>query len=319
MQPKTAPTPAYYKPTIPSQKRRAPWHNYYGKSAYMVTFNKRQGCPALSTLEYTQPETAFTNLTPTGQILQGQIEATPGLRPEVKIHDYVIMPDHVHILLEVLQPMQSHLGDVVQAIKATTTSRIRKLVGDPDLDAFEEGFHDRVIIDDQQFERVRSYILDNPRRLAVRRANPDFFRLVSSLTIGGHECRAYGNLQLLENPFKEQVVVHRADSPDQRARNRARLLYTAANGGVLVSPFISPAEKAIRDEAEEAGSRFILITNDTIADRYKPAGHDFDLCNEGRLLIISPGIDTGFPASHPITRTTCLALNALAATLAAGR
>ena len=52
---------------------------------------------------------------------------------------------------------------------------------------------------------------------------------------------------LLDNPFKEQVVVHRADSPEVRESNRRRWLYTAANGGVLVSPFISPDERGIRE------------------------------------------------------------------------
>ena len=306
------PLPAYYKPTITSHKRRAPWHNYYGRGTYMVPFNKERSCPDFSILEYARSETACSTMTGLGLILQEQIEITPRFSSEIRIHDYVIMPDHVHILIEVTQPMPRHLGDVIQAIKSASTSRIRKHTGDQNLIAFEEGFHDRIIFDKKQFETARRYIHDNPRRLAIRCDNPDYFRRVSCLIIDGYECRAYGNLQLLDNPFKEQVILHRADNNAERGRNRERWLYTAANGGVLVSPFISPAEKAIREEAEECGGNFIILTNDTMGERYKPAGRDFELCTEGRLLIISAGL----PQTRVISRATCLALNAMAAAVA---
>lgn len=113
----------------------------------MVTFNKAYKCPNLSTLEYTTPDSATTTLSPVGLILRDQIEVTPRFSPEIHIHDYVIMPDHVHVLIEVTQPMPRHLGDVIQAIKSASTSRIRKHTGDQSLIAFEGGFHDRIIFD----------------------------------------------------------------------------------------------------------------------------------------------------------------------------
>lgn len=140
----------------------------------------------------------------------------------------------------------------------------------------------------------------------MRRAHPEFFSRVNELKIGDHTYQAYGNFQLLDNPFKEQVIVHRADTPEIRRRNRELWLYTAANGGVLVSPFISPDEKVIRSEAEESGGRIILIINHLIDSRYKPVGHDFDLCEAGRLLIISANLDGN------LSRSACLTMNALA-------
>lgn len=115
----------------------------------------------------------------------------------------------------------------------------------------------------------------------------------------------------LNIPFKEQVIVHRADSPVVRKQNRDLWLYTAANGGILVSPFISPAEKEIRAAAEAAGGRIILITSEPMGERYKPSGHDFDMCEAGRMLIISAGI------SGELSRQSCMAMNAMARTLPA--
>lgn len=103
--------------------------------------------------------------------------------------------------------------------------------------------------------------------------------------------------------------MHSADTPAQHARHRAEWLYTADNGGVLVSPFISKREKEIRYEAEQAGGRLILITHDAFGDRYKPAAHDFALCAEGRMLIIS----LARPPKPSLSRPDCMEMNALAA------
>ncbi len=124
--------------------------------------------------------------------------------------------------------------------------------------------------------------------------------------IGGIPCQLYGNIHLLDNPFKEQVIVHRADSDEIYSSNRDRWLYTAGNGGVLVSPFISKREKEIRHEAELLGSRFILITNKPFGEREKPMGRDFDRCAEGLRLIIAPQTAWNF------SRTACQQMNALA-------
>lgn len=143
----------------------------------------------------------------------------------------------------------------------------------------------------------------------MRKAHPEFFRRVNALQFGGKAYQAYGNFQLLESPFKEQVVVHRRDSEQTRSHNRELWLYTAANGGVLVSPFISRVEKEIRREAEEADGRFILIVNEPMEARYKPVGHDFEFCEAGSLLIIS--------ANSPgeLSRNACLKMNALASAI----
>lgn len=65
--------------------------------------------------------------------------------------------------------------------------------------------------------------------MAVRRANPDFFTRRNNILIGDTLCQAYGNLQLLDNPFKEYVIVHRVDTPEQYDRNCDRWSHTAAN------------------------------------------------------------------------------------------
>ncbi len=299
------------KESVNPNLQRAFWHSYYDRATYMVTVSKHPSCPDFGRLDFTEPSDAAVTLSESGAILEKQIDITPSFNPQIRILDKAIMPDHAHILMAVIKPIDRHFGDIIQAIKAATTPNIRKISGNDSLTVFVDGFHDRIITDSRQLETATKYIHDNPRRLAVRQAYPEFFRRVNNLEIDGCLCQAYGNMHLLQNPFKEAVIVHRREGEETREQHRMQWLYTAANGGVLMSPFISQAEKAIRAEAESVGGKIILITNQAMGERYKPADHDFELCESGRLLIISiPSAD------RVLTRAACLTMNSLAETLA---
>lgn len=73
---------------------------------------------------------------------------------------------------------------------------------------------------------------------------------------------------------------------------------------------ISKDEKNIRAEVEVLGANIILLTNGAFPERYKPAAHDFALCEQGCLLIIAPIV------TLPTSRATFMKLNALASKLA---
>ena len=75
------------------------------------------------------------------------------------------------------------------------------------------------------------YVRLNPYKLALRKAYPDYFTRLRNLSLTldiGTAChpspvtfQAYGNLQLLTNPFKEPVAVHRADKAEQTEKSAA--------------------------------------------------------------------------------------------------
>lgn len=89
----------------------------------------------------------------------------------------------------------------------------------------------------------------------------------------------------------------------------------AWHAGVLVSPFINPEEKVWRDEAIRNGNGIILIVDYRFSDRKKPYKELFDLCAEGRLLIVSTEeFDT---APRTMRYAHARQLNALAASIAA--
>ena len=110
-------------------------HDYYGRGLYLITVvvSGRQPLLARFSTELGREE----HLVPTqlGEAVREEWEATPTLQAargnSVKVHACVCMPDHFHGVIEVLEPMQWSLGDIMQAFKAVCTSRWQQIQGKP--------------------------------------------------------------------------------------------------------------------------------------------------------------------------------------------
>ena len=281
---------------------------------YHITMLKAAGVPDFGHLAGScdipvgSPGCSYIVDSPIGRAVKTTLYALPSIHSALRHLQYALMPDHLHILLSVESELDEHLGLKLARFK----NRVKDLAGIKGI--FAEGYNDQIITAQRDLNSIFRYIRENPYRLAVRYRHPEYFSRAMDITVAGRRYSAYGNLALLRNPFKDQVVVHRADTPARRAYNRDRWLYTAANGGVLVSPFISRDEREIRDMAERLDARIILISNEGYGERQKPTGHNFNQCACGRLLILTP-IDPAMPAD--LTRSACLAMNAHAASIAA--
>ena len=82
--------------SLPDRKSyRAKWHNYSG-SEYFVTFCTYERRHYLGEVRNGQ-----TELTKVGKYLKTEIEKVQDFYPYAEIPIYVIMPDHVHLIMEI--------------------------------------------------------------------------------------------------------------------------------------------------------------------------------------------------------------------------
>ena len=285
---------------------RHPIHDYRRPAVYHITLRKAPGVSDFSIITG-RPESCYLHHNPVGVAIEKSIRTMRTINPAVQPYQYKIMPDHVHILLKVLEAMKDPVGiDIAKMkIRALHSAREKGFRFDS---LFEPDFYDRILRPWHTLDSVYQYIRQNPYRLQVRKYNPDFFRRLNFVfNYGGIIWQAYGNLQLLENPFKEPVICHRADAGSSKeAALIQNWLHTVSNGGVLVSQFISKKEKEVRKMADEANGKVILIVNEPFGKIYKPGGRNFELCEQGRLLILAP------TQSLPSIKPTFLFLNGMA-------
>lgn len=294
----------------PSMKRRCFCHDYRDRGIYMITVEIEDRKPLLGALV---GDTIAR--TPLGEAVEACWREIPKHFPEVQLLECVVMPDHFHGLLFVRKRMAKHLGEVVRGFKiGCTKARLSAPL-------FAPGYHDRILTSRGQLAILLRYIRDNPRRLAVRRQNPDYFTRINSLPLGGRTFAAYGNPFLLNRPERLQVQCSRSITTEALETEKARLLDAAELGAVLVSPCISPGEKAIARVALEEGLPLIVLIANGFPPLYKPPGRYFEACEKGLLLMLAPwprlsGEAPYMTRSMPrITRAQCLELNAIAAEL----
>ena len=172
-----------------------------------------------------------------------------------------------------------------------------------------------------QLQTMIRYVQLNPQRLATKRLMPGFFRVQEGITIAGRAYAGVGNIALLLIPRRATVHVRslwvkaaeHGDSQPLRDYMNGCVL-AARQGTLMVSPFISEKEKAVKAVLQEERHPFIVLADNGFRNYYKPGGDLFDGVADGRILILSPWPhDAG---KRHISRADCVALNAMAEEIA---
>jgi hypothetical protein len=278
----------------------------------MVTLHAR---PGVRLCRITQD--AFM-LSDTGRAVQEQLLGIPNHHEQVKIGQYQIMPDHLHALVHVVRdlPRGVTLQLVIRGYKIGLNRVCRESSGRASFRVFEKGMHHSLVFGREHLEREVVYIRDNVRRYRLRRANPELFRKPKVLMTlaDGTPLWGFGNHFLLEHPRRVRVQFSRGMTEAEWPAVEEDLGLWLEQGYVFVSPFISPFEKRVLQEAIDRGGRAIRLTHQFFGERYKPGGQLFDLCCEGRLLEVS--VAGEFPRYARLDRAACLRLNQVAGCIA---
>lgn len=297
--------------------------DYRSRCIYMVTLTAFEHRPIFGRLVggEAKPEIRKSAL---GEIVARCWAEIPKRYPGIELLEAVVMPDHFHGVLFVREEQEKPLGAIVGFLKAHSTSLFLRSASASGQDKraevpfsaacggriWEPGYHDRILFRRGQLARMLDYVRDNPRRLAVKQAHPELFRVVRGLSLGGHSFSAIGNHFLLERPVCTVIQCSRRISPEALEKQKRDLLEAARNCPVLISPCVSPGEKEIARAALEAKLPLVVLLENGFPPIYKPPKRYFEACAEGRLLMLAPWAH--HVEKRIITREQCLTLNAFA-------
>ena len=137
------------------KRRRLKNYDYSSNGAYFITF-----C-TFDKVNQFWTEDGFTNLqditlSSFGIIMQTAIENIPSIYPNVSVDHYVIMPNHVHMIL-VLSDSQISVPVIINQLKRNATKQIGYSI-------FQRSYHDHIIRNQADYEKIWEYIEDNPRK-----------------------------------------------------------------------------------------------------------------------------------------------------------
>jgi hypothetical protein len=175
---------------------------------------------------------------------------------------------------------------------------------------FARGYNDKLLLRSGQLETWLRYLADNPRRLLMKREHPDLFRVQRNLTVVGVSFSAIGNCFLLNRPVRLFVQCSRRLTETEIQAKVQEYLAAARQGAVLVSPAISPGEKAVMRAAFNEGLPLIYLQENGLTKLAKPSGTLMEACARGQLLILAPWEHHNEQIT--ISRNQCLMLNDMA-------
>ena len=326
----------------PSMLRRCVGHDYTGRQIYMITMVTEGRRPLFGQVVGTSDNNPHIELSTLGQRVSDEWWATSQHHPEVKVLALQMMPDHLHGILFVTKPMDKPLGILLRGFKQSCNRHYRELVLGinppvpsvalstqqtqqtqplrPKQDRrnedrshgmlFARGYNDKLLLREGQLETWVRYLNDNPRRLLMKREYPDLFRVQRNVEAAGMTFSAIGNRFLLDRPVRLQVQCSRRLSESQIQEQVAHFLTAARQGAVLVSPAISPGEKAVMRAAFKEGLPLIYLQENGFTDLAKPGDTRMEACARGQLLILAPWEHHNEQLT--ISRSQCIKLNDIA-------
>jgi hypothetical protein len=292
------------------QGKRLYWHDYKRTGFYMVTLSTAPRRPLFGRCMDNQ-----TELSPEGLVVCRHWCQISEREPRIETSMLVVMPDHLHGILFVKEPLEQALGAYIRGFKSGVTSELRKLKENPEFQVWEPGYHQVIALNQNTLQACKRYIRDNPRRYCIKKAHPDLFVRLENLNDTylpkvkpPLSWAGFGNPFLLEAPSLRAIQVSRSITDEALADLRAEIGEASQNGAVCVSPFISPGEQAIvEDIVRSPKGRVIVLKHAGFPALYKPGTRYFDLCAQGRVLILSP---YPYTTTQPkLSRERCLEMN----------
>ena len=177
---------------IPSA--RLPGWNYASPGAYFITI-----CTANRAHLFGHVQDGQMILSPLGEIVRQEWEKSFAIRKELVCDIYVIMPNHIHAIVRIVAETHSRdthsrdthsrdthsraylqqqgvayrppksISSFVAGFKSAATKRINEHRHTPGAPVWQTRFHDHIIRNEQEYERITAYIANNPAQWAEDR------------------------------------------------------------------------------------------------------------------------------------------------------
>ena len=94
-----------------------------------------------------------------GVIAEEEIKKVPEHYCGIKIDKYVVMPNHIHMII-VLEKEEHNLNQIIAQYKSGVSRRIHQM--NAKMEIWQRSYHDHIIRDQKSYEKIWLYIEANP-------------------------------------------------------------------------------------------------------------------------------------------------------------
>lgn len=135
-----------------------------------------------------------------GQMIQDMWNDLDARYPDVETDEFVVMPNHVHGIIVIRRndcrgevsspisvspiptikqggetpPLRRHtLGQIIAFFKYQSTKQINKIRDTPGHPVWQRNYYEHIIREEQEMNRIREYIIENPAKWTEDKNNPE--------------------------------------------------------------------------------------------------------------------------------------------------
>jgi putative transposase len=128
-----------------------------------------------------------------GIIAENEWIRTATLRSNLMLEQYVIMPNHLHGIIIIMQDLkgvsqyaptkefrspEKTIGAIIRGFKSATTKQINKMRLTPGIPAWQRNYYEHIIRDENDLNKIREYIMNNPITWELDDENPENIKRV---------------------------------------------------------------------------------------------------------------------------------------------
>ena len=145
------------------KKNRLKSYDYSQNGAYFITIcTEKRKCLLGTIVGASLARPAHVRLTEWGHATEQAILRIPQCYPDVRLEKYVVMPNHIHLLLMIdTLHGRPRVAPTISRIVQQTKGLATKMIGKP---IFQKSFHDRIIRDGAEYDEIWQYIDTSPLR-----------------------------------------------------------------------------------------------------------------------------------------------------------
>ncbi len=162
---------------LPNRKpNRIPGYDYANEGAYFITICTKDRKQILSKIV----GDGFPIPTIAGNVVYDMIGRIPEKYPNIKVDNFVIMPDHIHILIRIpyrTEIVNCHtrgtgnpsptMGNIIGWFKYEITKQLNLQANSAGVKYFQRSYYDHVIRNQQDYNEIWEYIDNNPRKWII--------------------------------------------------------------------------------------------------------------------------------------------------------
>lgn len=143
-------------------------YDYSAAGAYFITICTQNRKRLFSDIEKTDENQPHVQLTAFGKIAEDQLFQLEERYPFVRIGCFVIMPDHIHVLIQLIsrgaeENPRTDLNGILCAYKSLVVRQIQNEYRYYDK-IFQTSYFEHVLRNRQDYEETEKYIRNNPVR-----------------------------------------------------------------------------------------------------------------------------------------------------------